>query len=146
MNRIFCEKRDGDLSSCLSLVWAEVYDAYRESPNDFRLTQEELQSVTADSEQFRSVFTEEQIIRDLLDWDSDPDTWQERTASEVALMLEIKNAQAVGKALRNMGYEKDTGSPRRYRILKGSRRYHVPARKFASYDVDSVRGGMDNMG
>lgn len=127
-------------------LWAEVYDAYRESPNDFRLTQEELQSVTADSEQFRSVFTEEQIIRDLLDWDSDPDTWQERTASEVALMLEIKNAQAVGKALRNMGYEKDTGSPRRYRMLKGSRRYHVPARKFASYDVDSVRGGMDNMG
>ena len=73
---------------------------------------------------------EEQIIRDLLDWDSDPDTWQERTPSEIALMLDIKNVSAAGKALRNMGYQKGADSPRRYRILKGSCRYHVPARKF----------------
>lgn len=73
---------------------------------------------------------EEQIIRDLLDWDSDPDTWQERTPSEIALMLNIKNTSAIGKALRNMGYEKDTDGPYRYRMLNGSHRYHVPARKF----------------
>lgn len=74
---------------------------------------------------------EEQIIRDLLDWDSSPDTWQERTPSEIALMLEIKNTSAVGKALRNMGYEKtrDSSTPKRYRRLDGSFRYTVPARR-----------------
>ena len=72
----------------MNRLWAEVYAAYLENPNNFRLTREELQGVIADSEQFRTVFSEEQLIRDLLDWDSDPDTWQERTAGEIALMLE----------------------------------------------------------
>ncbi len=129
----------------MNRLWAEVYAAYLENPNNFRLTREELQGVIADSEQFRTVFSEEQLIRDLLDWDSDPDTWQERTAGEIALMLEIKNASSVGKALRNMGYEKtrDPDNPRRYRMLKGSTKYHIPARKFISYDVDSVRGAAE---
>lgn len=121
----------------INAMWAEVYDAYKAAPNAFRLTKEELQDVVSDSRQFRSVSSEEQLIRDLLDWDSDPLDWEERTPSEIAREIEAKNVSAVGRALGNLGYEKtvDANVPRRYRVLKGSRLYNVPTLKFLSHEV-----------
>lgn len=121
----------------INAMWAEAYDAYKTAPNAFRLTEEERQDVVSDSDQFRSVSSEEQLIRDLLDWDSDPLDWEERTASEIARAVEAKNVSAVGRALGNLGYEKtaDVNIPRRYRRLHGSRLYNVPALKFLSCEV-----------
>ena len=121
----------------INAMWAEAYDAYKTAPNAFRLTEEERQDVVSDSDQFRSVSSEEQLIRDLLDWDSDPLDWEERTASEIAREIEAKNVSAVGRALGNLGYEKtvDANIPRRYRVLRGSRLYNVPALKFLSHEV-----------
>lgn len=121
----------------IGAMWAEAYDAYKTAPNAFRLTEEERQDVVSDSDQFRSVSSEEQLIRDLLDWDSDPLDWEERTASEIARAIEVKDVRAVGRALSNSGYEKtnDINVPRRYRLLHGSRLYNVPALKFLSCEV-----------
>ncbi len=121
----------------INAMWAEAYDAYKTAPNAFRLTEEERQDVVSDSDQFRSVSSEEQLIRDLLDWDSDPLDWEERTASEIARAIEVKDVRAVGRALSNSGYEKtnDINVPRRYRVLHGSRLYNVPALKFLSCEV-----------
>lgn len=121
----------------INAMWAEAYDAYKTAPNAFRLTEEERQDVVSDSDQFRSVSSEEQLIRDLLDWDSDPLDWEERTASEIARAIEVKDVRAVGRALSNSGYEKtnDINVPRRYRLLHGSRLYNVPALKFLSCEV-----------
>ena len=121
----------------INAMWAEAYDAYKTAPNAFRLTEEEKQDVVSDSDQFRSVSSEEQLIRDLLDWDSDPAEWQERTPSEIARAIDVKNISAVGRALGNLGYEKtkDVNISRRYRVLHGSRLYNVPALKFLSYEV-----------
>lgn len=121
----------------IDAMWAEAYDAYKIAPNAFRLTEEERQDVVSDSDQFRSVSSEEQLIRDLLDWDSDPLDWEERTASEIARAIEVKDVRAVGRALSNSGYEKtnDINVPRRYRVLHGSRLYNVPALKFLSCEV-----------
>lgn len=121
----------------INAMWAEAYDAYKTAPNAFRLTEEERQGVVSDSDQFRSVSSEEQLIRDLLDWDSDPSEWKERTPSEIARAIEVKNIGAVGRALSNLGYEKtkDANVSRRYRVLHGSRLYNVPALKFLSCEV-----------
>ena len=121
----------------INAMWAEAYDAYKTAPNAFRLTEEERQGVVSDSDQFRSVSSEEQLIRDLLDWDSDPLDWEERTPSEIARAIGAKNVSAVGRALGNLGYEKtvDANIPRRYRLLHGSRLYNVPALKFLSCEV-----------
>lgn len=120
----------------INAMWAEAYDAYKTAPNAFRLTKEERQDVVSDSEQFRSASSEEQLIRDLLDWDSDPSEWKERTATEIARAIDVKNVSAVGRALGNLGYEKtgDANISRRYRVLRGSRLYNIPPLKFLSYE------------
>ncbi len=124
----------------MNRLWAEAYFVYRSDPNYFRLDQQETQEAVAASEEFRSIFTEEQAVRDLLDWGSDPADWREYTASEIARALELKDAARVGKALRNLGYEKTSNVDidRRFRILHGSTYYTVPPLKrsavYAEYE------------
>lgn len=120
----------------INAMWAEAYDAYKVAPNAFRLAKEELQDVVSDSGRFRFASSEEQLIRDLLDWDSDPSEWKERTATEIARAIEAKNVSAVGRALGNLGYEKtkDVNIPRRCRVLHGSPLYNTPPLKFFSHE------------
>lgn len=109
-------------------LWAEAYDAYKEAPNSFRLSKEELQATIRSSDKFRAIFSEEQAILDSFDWDADSADWNEWTATEIAKELGLKEVARVGKALRNMGYERtaDVNIDRRYRVLHGSSRYMLP--------------------
>ena len=109
-------------------LWAEAYDAYKEAPNSFRLSKEELQATMRSSDKFRAIFSEEQGILDSFDWDADSADWNEWTATEIAKELGLKEVARVGKALRNMGYERtaDVNIDRRYRVLHGSSRYMLP--------------------
>lgn len=122
----------------INRLWAEAYQVYCFDHNAFRLDKNETQAVIADSEQFRSVFTEEQSVRDLLDWEADISQWRERTASEIARVLDLKDVARVGKALRNLGYEKtrDTKTTRRYRVLHGSSMYNVPPLRRQTTHID----------
>lgn len=109
-------------------LWAEAYDAYKEAPNSFRLSKEELQITVQNSDKFRVIFSEEQAILDSFDWDADSAHWNEWTAKAIADELGLKDISRVGKALRNMGYEqtRDVNIDRRFRILHGSSRYMLP--------------------
>lgn len=109
-------------------LWAEAYDVYKSAPDAFRLSKKERQETVQSSDKFRVVFSEEQAIRDSFDWDADSADWNEWTAAAIANELGLKDVARVGKALRNIGYEKtdDVNIDRRFRVLHGSPRYMLP--------------------
>lgn len=132
----------------INRLWAEAYTIYQSDPNFFRLTKEERDVVVATSEEFRMVFSEEQFVRDLLNWEADPADWNEYTASEIARVLDLKDAARVGKALNSLGYEKtcDVNVERRFRVLHGVKKYNVPPLKrselHTEHNQDVQKGGV----
>lgn len=116
-------------------LWAEAYSWYLENPVGFRLTHDERKRLNEINNEFRILSTEERVLLDCLNWEQPPDSWKEKTSTQIA--YEILNEtgqrispQKIGGALKNLGYEKDC-PPKSWRVLRGRTIYSTPQVKVA---------------
>lgn len=80
--------------------WLQVYELYKENPNGFRLTDQEMKTLQMDNHQFDMPLPYETEIRELLDYSLPVEQWEWWKAGQLASQLGLqKAATPVGKAL-----------------------------------------------
>ena len=95
------------------------------------LNTEEIQKLNRQNEPFKKITSEEEAIRNRLDWDSPPESWRWITPTELCdeIGLNIARNALMGKALRNLA-EQDgrikftrTAKSMEYFLPKGRSRF-----------------------
>lgn len=123
-------------------VWAEAMELYKLlGQKSFRLTPAEREMLRNSNKQYQLVSDEERLLLEKLDWEQPRDQWKEFTATALCeLMGSGKGLSAVkvGRALKRIGYEKDS-EDYPMRISHGITTYSTPSKvKFSS---DFIFGG-----
>lgn len=101
------EAIEGTENININMVWAEVaYKALIEREPHY-LTAEEMNALNKSNTRFQNRTSEEIILLDRLEWDSDTDKWEWWRLSDLCIMLEIPNnrIRMLGRAISRLMLE-----------------------------------------
>lgn len=118
-------------------VWAEAMELYKLlGQHSFRLTPAERDTLRQSNKQYQIVTDEEKLLREKLDWSQPRDQWKEFTATAICERVapgRNLSAVKVGRALKHIGYEKDS-KDYPMRIVRGMPTYLIPAKTILTTD------------
>lgn len=127
----------------VSDLWGEVMALYKalekEGKAGYRLTQSEIKKLLKLNSKYEYVAqSEDLILRDVLDWSTDPNDWLWLTSSELAVILNNLghrvSTRKVGKALGTLNsrkmYDGLSG-----RVSRGVKMWHVPPIKEKKIEI-----------
>lgn len=119
-------------------VWAEAMDLYRLLGQlSFRLTKAERDALRRSNKQYQIISDEERLLREKLDWEQPKEQWKEFTATALCERLSPGRGLSgvrVGRALKNIGYEKDS-EEYPMRIKDGYPIYLTPSKTILTCDM-----------
>lgn len=116
----------------LKQFWGQVMHLAFVKKERHYLNTEEIQKLNRQNEPFKKITSEEEAIRNRLDWDSPPESWRWITPTELCdeIGLNIARNALMGKALRNLA-EQDgrikftrTAKSMEYFLPKGRSRFN----------------------
>jgi len=116
-----------DHNHCINMqqLWAEVYENLYKNKEQWFLNKEEIELLNIHNEEFTAMDEISEKILEELDWDSNPETWSPRTATQVLEMVGIKNTGKGATSKAGQVIAKRNGNLRK--IRNGVRRWLVPS-------------------
>ncbi len=112
-------------------VWAEATELYKLlGQSSFRLTSTERNMLCMSNKLYQLVSDEEKLLLEKLDWDQPREQWKEFTATALCELMGTNrglSAVKVGRALKRIGYDKDS-EEYPMRIKNGYSTYLAPSK------------------
>lgn len=101
--------KDIDINKLRSLdinqIWGEVMSLLPNNKDNLYLNKEELQELAESNEEFSTKGNTQIMVEAGFDWNSNKDTWEFKSTSEIAARLGLRTTSGLKEALESMGAE-----------------------------------------